>query len=176
MKIRKSRLEQIVREEVLSYIGSLLREKSGDDPGIEDAAGEKEQEPADDHQPDNVAGKPVGKKDQQPAKAGEVPGDDEEKPTPPEPADTDLEKQATGEKGAEEEDGEDETGPEDTEKVSDQLVGQTVQSITANPKSKLMPGATEIVFQFQQKPDPLKILVTKSGKLVYYYRGLHNEI
>lgn len=176
MKIQRRLLEKIIREELVAHVAGLLHEKEGKHPGIEDAEGgtgdEEEIAPADQGQPDNQAGKPVGKKDAVPA--GEVPGDDEEKPVGNDPADNDLEKQATGEEGADDE--EDEAGAEDTEKVSDELVGKTIQSITANPKSKLMPGAMEIVLQFDQIPEPLKILVTKSGEVKYYFRGLHNEI
>ena len=176
MKIPKKRLEQIIREELASHLGGLLREKEGETPDLEDAEGDK-MKPASDHQPDNTAGKPVGKQDAAPAADDtEVPGDDEEKPDQEDPADTDLEKQATGEKGADDEEGDDEADVEDTEKVGDQLVGKTIQSITANPKSKMMPGAMEIVLQFDQIPEPLKILVTKSGQVKYYFKGLHNEI
>lgn len=172
MKIPKKRLEQIIREELAAHLGGLLREKEGEHPDLEDAEDGTEPDetnPASDKQPDNTSGKPVGKGD-------EVPGDPEEKPAPTdEPADNDLEKQAVGDKGADEEDP-DEEGNEEQEKLSDELVGKTIQSITANPKSKMMPGAMEIVVQFDQVPEPLKILVTKSGQVKYYYKGLHNEI
>jgi hypothetical protein len=177
MKIPRKMLERIIREELAGHIGGLLHEKEGKHPEIEDAEGntsdEDETKPASNKQPDNTAGKPAGKKDAAPA-PGKAPGDEEEKPVGDEPADNDLEKQATGEEGADEED--DEAGAEDTEKVSDELVGKTIQSISANPKSKLMPGAMEIVLQFDQIPEPLKILVTKSGQVKYYFKGLHNEI
>jgi hypothetical protein len=173
MKIKKAQLERIIREELARHVGGLLREKPGEHPDLEDAEGEEDISPASEKQPDNTAGKPSGKKDAAPG--GEAPGDDEEKPIEDEPADNDLEKQAVGDKGADDEE-DDEAGPEDTEKVSDELVGKTVQSITANPKSKMMPGAMEIVIQFDQMPEPLKILVTKSGQVKYYFKGLHNEI
>jgi hypothetical protein len=177
MKMPRSLLERIIKEELAAHLGSLLHEKQGTHPEVEDAEGtgdETKTKAAGSGQPDNLAGKPSGKKDKGPKDAGEVPGDEEEKPADEDPADTDLEKQATGEESADEED--DEAGPADTDKVSDQLVGKTIQSVTANPKSKLMPGAMEIVIQFDQTPDPLKILVTKSGTVKYFYRGLHNEI
>jgi hypothetical protein len=173
MKIKRARLETIIREELAAHLGGLLREKEGDHPEIQDAESEDDIKPASNGQPDNTAGKPVGKADASPG--GEVPGDDEEKPSDEDPADTDLEKQAVGEKGADDEE-DDEADVEDTEKVGDELVGKTIQSITANPKSKLMPGAMEIVLQFDQIPEPLKILVTKSGQVKYYFKGLHNEI
>jgi len=175
MKFPKGRIEQIIREELAAHLAGLLREKEGEHPDLEDAedgGSADETEPASNKQPDNTSGKPVGKADAQPA----VPGDDEEKPLDDEPADNDLEKQAVGDKGADDEEEDSEEGNEEQEKLSDELVGKTIQSITANPKSKLMPGAMEIVVQFDQIPEPLKILVTKSGQVKYYFKGLHNEI
>lgn len=179
MKIRmpKGRARQIVIEELARHARSLLEADGA--PDVEDAEDQKGKkkkiEPASKGQPDNRAGKPVGQKDASPPKSpdepAEVPGDAEEKPSTDDPADDDLDKQAAGE-----EEDDDEVGAEDTEKVSDELVGKTIQSISANPKSKMMPGAMEIVFQFDQIPEPLKILVQKSGKVVYYFKGLHNEI
>jgi hypothetical protein len=172
MKMKKAQLEKIIREELARHVGGLLREKEGEHPDLEDAEGgtEDDMSSASEKQPDNTAGKPHGKQDAAPS------GDDEEKPIGDEPADNDLEKQAVGDEGAPDEEEDDEAGPEDTEKVSDELVGKTIQSISANPKSKMMPGAMEIVIQFDQMPDPLKILVTKSGQVKYYFKGLHNEI
>lgn len=174
MKIPRSLLKQMIREELSAHIGSLLHEKQGASPDTEDAESGKQDQEKDDktalkpHQdPDNTATKPKGDK---PGASAKPAGDD--------PADKGLEKQAAGEEepsdDADAED--DEAGPEQTDKVSDELVGKTVQSITANPKSKLMPGATEIVIQFDQIPEPLKILVTKTGAIKYYFKGLHNEI
>ncbi len=165
MKIRRSVLKQMIREELAGHIGGLLREKEGEHPDTEDAESGKKDQDKDDKKaltphkdPDNTAGKPKGDK----------PGATE-KPAGNDPADKGLEKQAAGEEEpSDDPDAEDdEAGPEQTDKVSDELVGKTVQSITANPKSKLMPGATEIVIQFDQIPEPLKILVTKTGAIKY---------
>lgn len=177
MKIPRAQLEQIIREEVAAHLGSLFEgpkvdvadaqtdQKSKEDKNAK-AAKAKEKSP--ENKPD---------KDAKNAKAKEAdhPENTPEKDVGADPADQDLESEPD-DTGDEEKAAEDEAGPEDTNKVSDELVGKTVQSITANPKSKLMPGAMEIVIQFDQIPEPLKILIGKSGTVKYYFRGLHNEI
>jgi hypothetical protein len=54
--------------------------------------------------------------------------------------------------------------------------GKTLQSITASPKSKVLPGAQEIELQFDGSPDPLRILVTKAGQIRFFLKGLHNKL
>ncbi len=62
-------------------------------------------------------------------------------------------------------------------KLADQLVGKTVQSVTMEPRSKLIPGSQEVVLTFNEITDPLKIIVAKNGKVSFFFRGsLHNLI
>lgn len=70
-------------------------------------------------------------------------------------------------------------GKEDTThgKLANELVGKTIQSVTMEPKSKLLPGATEIVITFNEITDPLRILIGKTGQARFYFRNaLHNLI
>ena len=62
-------------------------------------------------------------------------------------------------------------------KLANELIGKTVQSITMEPKSKLLPGATEIVITFNEITDPLRILIGKTGQARFFFRNsLHNLI
>lgn len=89
------------------------------------------------------------------ADAGPPPEDD--------PADDKLSKQAAGE--------DDGTG-----KLADQLQGKTISSVALEKKSKVVPGATEVTMQFEQGGEPLRILISKSGGVSFFYGGLHNEL
>lgn len=177
MKIPRGQLEQIIKEEIAAHIGRLFEapkvgisdaqsdHKTKEDRSAKDA---KEKEKSPENKPDRDAKNAK-------AKEADHPENTPEKDVGADPADQDLESEPD-DTGDDEKAAEDDVGPEDTKKVSDELVGKTVQSITANPKSKLMPGAMEIVIQFDQIPEPLKILIGKSGTVKYYFRGLHNEI
>ena len=60
--------------------------------------------------------------------------------------------------------------------LSNELSNKIIQSITFEPKSKIIPGAQEVVLTFGDTPDPFKILIQKTGKIAYYYRGLRNTL
>lgn len=171
MKIKKSVLVQVIREELAKHAKSLLEsqlkleadgdeEKKDKEPEKKDAKDAKappEKKPAPKGPP-----KPPGKTDAaQDKPAEELPAEDE-------PADAGLEKDVNDN----EEDADEVTGG----KIADEIAGKTVQSITMDPKSKLLPGAQEIVVTFDQIPDPLRILVNKTGQVKFYFRGLHNEL
>lgn len=189
IKIKKSVLKQIVTEELRRHFGQLLDEA----PEVHDAdhdgknkerTGKKA--PPEPHTPTPPAGKksPPGRSAPEPEAPPEDPdtkaapppgkkGKDVEPPTqelPDDPADDELEKDA--EDDAEGKD--DEEQP--TDRISSKITGKNIQSITAEPKSKIMPGAQEIVITFREIPDTFRIIITKSGKVAYYFRGLHNEL
>lgn len=118
-------------------------------------------EEEDREKPDVVAGSDEPRDGKSPA-PDEVP---EEVPDSPDPADDEIEADAEGE-------------PEPKgDKLADELVGKTVQSVTMEPKSKLLPGAQEIVITFNEITDPLRILVGKTGQVRFFFRNsLHNLI
>lgn len=59
--------------------------------------------------------------------------------------------------------------------VNDELSGKTVQGISIEPKSKILPGAKEVIVTFNETTDPLRILCTGSGQVKFFYRGqLHD--
>lgn len=159
MRMKRSRFVQIVKEELARHV-ALLAEAEDKKPEVKDA---------DQDVPDDEGTPPAKKKTQDPGKTQKS-----KEPPPPapeaDPADEPLEKDAETED--EVEDAAEVTGGE----ISDQIVGQTVQSIVMEPKSKIMPGAQEITITFNQKPDPLRILITKSGAVKFFYKGLHNAL
>lgn len=59
--------------------------------------------------------------------------------------------------------------------VNDEISGKTVQAITIEPKSKVLPGAKEVILTFNETTDSLRVLVTGTGQVKFFYRGqLHD--
>jgi type IV secretory pathway VirB10-like protein len=173
MKIKRSVLERMIKEALAAHVARLTEApKKPSEPGIEDADKEKkkpDQAKEKDVKKDAPPDKPKSKEDPTaPADQSVAP----ELPTEDEPADKELDKDVAKKDAGEVEDAEDVTGGE----IADEIAGKTVQSITMEPKSKIMPGAQEIVITFDQIPDPLRILINKSGVVKFYYKGLHNEL
>lgn len=60
-------------------------------------------------------------------------------------------------------------------KLADELVGKTIQSMTMEPKSKILPGSVEVVITFNEITDPFRMLISKTGKVSFFFRNsLHN--
>lgn len=169
MKVKRSVLEQMIKEELRSHLHELLEAPKG--AGVVDAdderKGEKEKEPP----AGAKAPKPPGAGPKPPVAPGGEPEEPEELPVGDEPAaDPELEKDAA------EDDSEEDAAELTGGKVADQITGKTIQSITMEPKSKTLPGAQELVITFREIPDPLKVLVTKQGDVKFFFRGIHNEV
>lgn len=171
MQIKRSVLEKMIREEFQSYLSQLF--EGPNEPSVVDGDAsnkesdkkkkdEKDKKPAADAKP---AGKPAVKSAPKAAgKPAELPvGEDPE-------ADPELDKDVAG--ADDTENAEEVTGG----KIADQITGKTVQSITMEPKSKTLPGAQELVITFKEIPDPLKVLLTKTGQVKFFFKGLHNEV
>lgn len=59
--------------------------------------------------------------------------------------------------------------------INDEVSGKTVQAVTIDPKSKVLPGAKEVVLAFNESTDALRILVTPTGMVKFFWRGqLHD--
>lgn len=171
MKITRDRLGQIIREEVVR----MIREADKDEPGAEladaeqDSKGKKDAKPAEKKPAPPAPKKSPGahKKDAgDPAAAGggnvlpaeEEPADDELEQDVADPAATEDESEVTG------------------GKIANTVTGKTIQSMSMEPKSKIVPGAKEMVITFDQITDPLRVIITKQGEVKFYFRGLHNEL
>lgn len=172
MRIRAADFQRIVKEELLRY----LREAPKQDDGSEDEPAPPPDMPAKPTRP-KEKGKGVVRKGAEPppkapapeggnmappspapAAPGEPPPDDGAEP----PAEDDL---AGAEAGEEE--------PEATPggDVNKEVAGKTVQSVTLEPKSKILPGAKEVRLGFNETTDALIVLVTSTGQIKFSYRG-----
>lgn len=60
--------------------------------------------------------------------------------------------------------------------VNDEVSGKTVQAITVEPKSKVLPGSKEVVMTFNESTDALRILVTSTGQVKFFWRGQLHDI
>jgi hypothetical protein len=174
--VSRAKIEKIIREEFVRRVDELMSEAAPevadahDDEKEKEVAGKKDaQQPQ--GSPDNGAS-PKSKKSASPAPDDAQQDDPNVQPDEQDPADDELEKDS--------EEGDDDVEDQEKDakkKLSDLLVGKSVQSITQEPKSKVLPGAQEIVLTFDNTPDPLRILVTKTGVVKFLFRNqLHNEI
>lgn len=164
MKIKRSVLERIIREELASHIRSLTEANDEETDVVDAEKQSKTDKKKVGNEKQDKADKNAQKKKE--PEADKLPVGDE-----PE-ADADLEKDVA-EPDAEEEDAEEVTGG----KIADAVTGKTIQSITLEPKSKTLPGATELVITFKEIPDTLKVLLTKTGQVKFHFASaLHNVL
>lgn len=170
MKIKRSVLERIIREELANHIHEMMEApKDKEDTEVVDASAEKKDKE-----------KPGGKGEENPTKPQGSTGVKQ-----PGSKDVAPEVSVGGEPEADDELETDVATPDDEEedpaeitggKIADEIAGKTIQSISMEPKSKLLPGAMEIALTFREIPDPLKILITKTGQVKFHFKGLHNEL
>jgi len=172
LKISKQLLEQIVLEELVNHLQEQLNEAPPgrgtvlDDDEPEALPGEEDEIPyagggSEESLPTDSPGDGAEMGDG--GEGGEVP----ELPGGEEEADTDLDAIEAGEEPpSEEEEG----------TVAGEISGKTIENIVVDEDSKIMPGATEIVFTFRENPDAFRLLITKTGQIKYFFRGLHNNL
>ena len=175
IKFKRSKVEQIVREELEALVKELWEADKDDNKEPDVAGADKENDnvaPSKDGA--DMAPKVGAEKDDVPPE-GEETGDKNapagEVPAGKDPSDTELSKDVEdqGDPGQEEK-------PEGGD-ISNDIVGRSVQSISYSPESKMMPGASEVTIQFEEIPHPLKILIGKSGMIKYHFKGsIHNEL
>ena len=185
VKFKRKTVERIVREELHTVIKEMYSEQFGVHEADDEEKKKKKEPSVDGADKDNDNIEPqaagpdiapeVGDKDT-PTPDGEDPPDeepgdtdipDEDVPAGDDPSDTELSQDV--EDPAEEE-------PEGSD-ITKEIAGRSVQSITMEPESKLMPGAKEIVIQFEEIPQPLRILIGRSGVIKYHFKGtVHNEL
>ena len=157
MKIKASELTWMIREAIASRVREIM--EAGADPDAVEKG-----EPEDD---DGLGDKP------RVAKPGEPPEPqpDEADPSEPNPADdaAELDKQ-----DALDMDG-DAAAP--SGKVNREVDGKTIQSISVEEDSKLVPGAHEVVVTLDDVADPLRIIVApKSGRMSFFWRGQMHDL
>jgi hypothetical protein len=157
LKIKRNVLERIVLEEFLSDIGRRLNEAP---PGRGTVLDDEPEDEIPD--PEAAPEEPLPTT----SPAPEVGDEPEELPTGDEPADDDLEADLAG----------DEEGGAEPGTVAAELEEKTIESVSMEEDSKIMPGSTEVVITFRDSPDALRFLITKTGKVKIFYKGLHNDL
>ncbi len=65
---------------------------------------------------------------------------------------------------------------EKTGAVNNEVSGKTLSSITIDPKSKILPGAKEVILAFNESTDALRLLITPTGKCVFFWRGQLHDV
>jgi len=171
LKVNRMYLESIVYEELGLALDELAddedpadKPKGKSQPGVVDASkngkvgdrGSKGLPAGSRARPD-----PVATPEPRRGEPDKMDDDDQEVPNEEDPADDEI----ADDKGSSE------------AKLGNEMVGKTIQSITMEPKSKLVAGAQELVITFSEIADPLKIIITKSGEVRFFFRGgLHNLI
>lgn len=167
LKISRQLLEQIVLEELVLHLHEQLNEAPpGRGTVLDDEP--RDELPDEDQVPSPGRAPEEPKPATSPApEAGDEPGEPADLPAGEEEADADLDALEAGEEPpSEEEEG----------TVAGELSGKTIENVTVDEDSKIMPGATEIVLTFRESPDALRLLITKTGRIKYFYRGLHNDL
>jgi len=168
IKLKREQLERIVLEELTRYLSEQLNEAGPSRGTVLDDEPEEEGPPEDEipnpgeapeeQLPDDSPAPEVG--DMGDGPPPELAGDEE-------PMDQDLDAIEAGEEPPSEE----EAGT-----VAGELSGKTIENISVDEDSKIMPGATELIITFRENPDAFRVLTTKTGKVKYFYRGLHNTL
>jgi hypothetical protein len=167
LKISKKILEQIVLEELVKHLHEQLNEAPpgrgtilDDEPDDQEQLGDEIPDPSAAPEEDMPSTSPAPEADDDAGEPADLPAGEEE-------ADFDLDALEAGEEPpSEEEEG----------TVAGELSGKTIEGVTVDDDSKIMPGATEVVFSFRESPDAFRLLITKTGQIKYFYRGLHNEL
>lgn len=185
MKFSRAKIEQIIREELTRHLRGLVEGPDAPDDTKKDkkdskASSKKKKSPSkgDPDVSDAASTSPPRRRD--PGAPGappepKTPDDDDPNVPPGSPEPQELDPDEPADAPPEPEEPPPPESAEDT--VADQVTGKRIQSITVDPKSKLVPGASEIVLTFDEITDPLKILIAKNGVFKFYFRGaLHNEL
>lgn len=60
--------------------------------------------------------------------------------------------------------------------VNDDMSGKTVQALSIEPRSDVLPGAKEVVLTFRETTDALRILVTPTGQVKFFWKGSLHDI
>lgn len=167
IKIKREQLERIVLEELTRYLAEQLNEAPpgrgtilDDEPEEEIPPGDEVPNPGEAPEESLPTDSPAPEAGDQAGMPGDLEGDETE-------MDQDLDALEAGEEPpSEEEEG----------TVAGELSGKTIENVTVDEDSKVMPGATEVILTFRESPDAFRLLITKTGKIKYFYRGLHNTL
>lgn len=178
MKITRTQLAEMIAEEVRSRLRELV--EADEDSEKKPKGGDKKRKGASvasadtQDQPNN--GEPSGPEAKTGSPSVSTP-DNNQDSDPDGPAvdgdgpDPDAEGDADDAIDSDGEGGEDASGA-----VNNEISGKTIQAITIDPRSKVLPGAKEVVLAFNESTDPLRILVTSTGQVKFFWRGQLHDI
>jgi hypothetical protein len=171
MVINRGALAEMIAEEVRRRLRDLA-EAEGDRPRKPRTASADEEDQPSGEGP--IGSKPpgspsvdrVGPDGSDPEDDPEGPAVDGDRPDPEATADEDEEEAV---------DSDGDSGEEPSGAVNNEVSGKTVQAITIDPKSKVLPGAKEVVITFRESSDSLRVLITATGVPKFFWRGqLHD--
>jgi hypothetical protein len=157
LKLKREQLERIVYEELNRFLAEKFMNEAPPGAGtvLDDEIPDPDAAPEEQLPTDSPA----------PEAGDDISMPDEDLPTGEEPTDDDLEADLAGE---------DDDGAEEGT-VGYELKHKTIESATIEEDSKIMPGATEVVLTFADADDALRLLISKTGKVKIFYKGLHND-
>lgn len=173
MKITRRALSRMVAEEVRLRLRELVEkedeEEGGDGkprkPQTADAEGSPSPKSKSSKRADPVANGDSGEDIDGPAVDGDQPDPE---------ADSANDRPESDDTAAVDADGD--GGEEPSGAVNDEVSGKTVQAVTIEPKSKVLPGAKEVIIAFNESTDTLRILVTSTGQVKFFWRGQLHDI
>ena len=154
MLIERRVLSKIIAQEVLLRLRELVEAKEDEEGG--DDAGKRKRGP----KPSvaDAEGSPSPKGDVPAGPRADTDGSDDD-PVEPDLSDDEGLDQA-GDAG------EDPSGA-----INNEIAGKSVQALTIEPSSKVLPGAKEVVLTFSDSTDALRILITSTGQVKFFWRG-----
>lgn len=163
MFIERRQLAEIIAQEVRLRLRELT-EARGDTEGGDDNGGRKRPK------------KPTtADAEDSPSPRGKV-------PTGPR-ADADAETEVSPDDADEDDQSDDEVidqggnaGEDPSGAVNNEISGKIVQAITIEPQSKVLPGAKEVVMSFNDTTDSLRILITATGQVKFFWRGSLHDV
>ncbi len=56
------------------------------------------------------------------------------------------------------------------------FLGKTIKEVTLIEKSDMFPGSKELIITFNEISDPLKVIITKTGEVKFFFRKLSDII
>lgn len=180
MKITRIRLVEMIAEEIRAAILEFSEKKKGS----KSSPGKPSTASADNEPTRKQAAAPTGPKaadraPDDPTNRDELGGSDMDAGVgDPAPDGDGAELDATADAdptAAEDEmdavDPEGDAGEEPSGEINDDLSGKTMQAISIEPKSKVLPGSKEVILTFNETTDTLRILITGTGQVKFFWRN-----
>ncbi len=171
MRITLGEIAEIVAEEVREHLqrlhekdGGKRRGKAPQKPETADAEDSPSPRPGKNGRPD-----PVGQPDPADPDAGDDidgPAVDGDSPDPEAEQEPNERPESDDDAAI---DGDGDGGEEPSGAINEATSGKTVQAVSIEPKSQVLPGAKEIVITFNETSDSLRIQITETGLVKFFW-------